>query len=45
MLIRFLKHDRYSNEAIKLVNNADVMYVHDVSLIGHAMSRLKMAKL
>ena len=45
MLIRFLKDDRYSDEAIKLVNNVDVMYVRDVSLISLAMSWLKMAEL
>ena len=45
MLNRFLKDDRYSDEANKLVNNADVMYVRDVSLISHAMSWLKMAEL
>ena len=45
MLNRLLKDDRYSDEAIKLVNNADVMYVRDVSLTSHAMSWLKMAEL
>ena len=45
MLIRFLKDDRYSDEAIKLVINVDVMYVRDVSLISLAMSWLKMAEL
>ena len=47
VLIRLLKHDRYSSNVIKLVNNQDVMYVCDFSLakISHTMCCLKIAKL